>query len=112
MLWILGLLALVAGAALIASVLIAASKADDRLDLPAPTPRPISLSFSAEEKVRIVLEALREPIPVSVICAREGIAPSVYQSWVKEFIDGGKARLMGDGFSEAAQTGMKEMAPA
>jgi transposase-like protein len=34
--------------------------------------------FSAEEKIRIILEGLRGETPISEICRREGIASSVY----------------------------------
>ena len=34
--------------------------------------------FSAEEKIRIVLEGLRGENSISEICRREGIAASVY----------------------------------
>ena len=45
--------------------------------------------FSAEEKIRIVLEGLRGEIPVSDLCRREGIAPAVYYRWSKAFLDSG-----------------------
>jgi transposase len=35
--------------------------------------------FSHEEKIRIVLEGLRGEIPVSDLCRREGIAPTMYR---------------------------------
>ena len=34
--------------------------------------------FSAEEKIRIVLEGLHGEIPISELARREGIAPTVY----------------------------------
>jgi transposase len=34
--------------------------------------------FSAEEKIRIVVEGLRGEISVSALCRREGIAPTMY----------------------------------
>ena len=34
--------------------------------------------YTAEDKIRIVLEGLRGEIPVTEICRREGIAPTVY----------------------------------
>ena len=52
--------------------------------------------FSAEEKIRIVLEGLRGEIPVSDLCRREGIAPAVYYRWSKAFLDSGKNGLTGD----------------
>ena len=41
--------------------------------------------FSADEKIRIVLEGLRGETPISEICRREGIAASVYYKWSKNF---------------------------
>lgn len=34
-------------------------------------------TFSAEEKIRIVLEGLRGEVAVSDLCRREGIAPTL-----------------------------------
>ncbi len=52
--------------------------------------------FSAEEKIRIVLEGLRGEIPVSDLCRREGIAPTLYYRWSKAFLDSGKNGLTRD----------------
>lgn len=52
--------------------------------------------FSAEQKIRIVLEGFRKEIPVSDLCRREKIAPTVYYKWLKEFMEGGKDRLRGN----------------
>jgi len=49
--------------------------------------------FSAEEKIRIVLEALRGEIPISELCRPESIAVSVYYKWSKEFLQAGKNGL-------------------
>jgi len=46
--------------------------------------------FSAEEKIRIVLEGLRGETAISEICRREGIASSVYYKWSKAFLEAGK----------------------
>ncbi len=51
---------------------------------------------SAEEKIRIVLKGLRGEESISAICRREGIAPNLYYSWSKEFLEASKRRLMGD----------------
>ena len=37
--------------------------------------------YSAEEKIRIVLEGLRGEIGVAELCRREGINPNVYYRW-------------------------------
>lgn len=52
--------------------------------------------YSAEEKIRIVLEGLRGEESIAALCRREGISPNLYYSWSKEFLDAGKRRLMGD----------------
>ena len=52
--------------------------------------------FNAEEKIRIVLEGLRGEIPVSDLCRREGIAPTLYYRWSKAFLDSGKNGLTRD----------------
>jgi transposase len=52
--------------------------------------------FTAEEKIRIVLEGLRGEIPVSELARREGIAPTVYYRWSKAFLEAGKNGLTKD----------------
>lgn len=53
-------------------------------------------TYSAEEKIRIVLAGLRGEESISTLCRREGIAESLYYSWSKEFLEAGKRRLSGD----------------
>lgn len=52
--------------------------------------------YSAEEKIRIVLDGLRGEVTIAELCRREGIAESLYYSWSKEFLEAGKRRLAGD----------------
>ena len=52
--------------------------------------------FSAEQKIKIVLEGLRGEIPVTELCRREGIQPSIYYGWSKAFLDAGKNGLTRD----------------
>ena len=52
--------------------------------------------FSAEEKIRIILEGLRGEETISELCRREGIAPTVYYKWSKSFLEAGKMRLAGE----------------
>ena len=52
--------------------------------------------FGAEEKIRIVLEGLRGEIPVSELCRRESIAPTLYYRWSKSFLDSGRNGLTRD----------------
>src|SRR5215207_7786899 len=52
--------------------------------------------FSAEDKIRVVLEGLRGEESIAALCRREGIAESLYYAWSKEFLEAGKRRLAGD----------------
>jgi transposase len=52
--------------------------------------------YTAEEKIRIVLEGLRGEIAISELCRREGIAPTMYYRWSKSFLDAGKNGLTRD----------------
>ena len=52
--------------------------------------------FTAEQKIQIVLEGLRGEIPISELCRREGIAPSIYYKWSKAFLEAGKNGLTRD----------------
>ena len=49
--------------------------------------------FSADEKIRIVLEGLRGEISISELSRKEGIAASVYYKWSKDFLEAGKNGL-------------------
>jgi transposase-like protein len=51
--------------------------------------------YSAEEKIRIVLDGLRGEETIAELCRREGIAQSIYYKWSKEFLEAGKRRLAG-----------------
>jgi transposase len=52
--------------------------------------------FSAEEKIRIVLEGLRSGDSIAELCRREGITSSMDYGWSKEFLEAGKRRLAGN----------------
>ncbi|GEP07986.1 hypothetical protein MOX02_60240 [Methylobacterium oxalidis] len=52
--------------------------------------------FSAEEKIRILLDGLRGEDSIAELWGREGIASSMYYGWSKEFLEAGKKRLTGD----------------
>lgn len=65
--------------------------------------------FSAEEKIRIVLEGLKGEESIAEICRREGIAPALYYRWSKDFIEAGKKRLNGDTEREANTFEVKEL---
>jgi transposase len=53
------------------------------------------------------LEGFRKEIPVSDLCRREGISSAQYYSWLKDFMEAGKARLKGDSLRDATQSDVK-----
>lgn len=65
--------------------------------------------YSAEEKIRIVLEGLRGEYSIAELCRREGIAQSLYYNWSKEFLEAGKKRLSGDTTRQATSTEVKDL---
>lgn len=65
--------------------------------------------FSAEEKIRVVLEGLRGEESIAELCRREGIAQSLYYSWSKEFLEAGKRRLSGDTARQATAPEVKDL---
>ena len=65
--------------------------------------------YSAEEKVRIVLEGLRGEEKVAELCRREGIHQNMYYKWSKEFLEAGKQRLVGDTKRDADSQEVEEM---
>ena len=65
--------------------------------------------YSAEDKIRIVLEGMKREISVMDLCRKEGISPAIYYNWVKDFMEGGKARLMGDSRRQATDGEVKNL---
>jgi transposase len=65
--------------------------------------------YNSEEKIRIILEGLRGEDSIAEICRREGIHPSQYYKWSKEFLEAGKKRLNGDMAREATSTEVKDL---
>ena len=65
--------------------------------------------YSAEEKIRVVLDGLRGEHSIAELCRREGIAESLYYSWSKEFLEAGKRRLAGDTERSASGGEVKEL---
>ncbi len=45
--------------------------------------------YSAEEKIRIVLDGLRGEDSIAELCRREGINQNLYYRWAKEFLGAG-----------------------
>ena len=60
--------------------------------------------FTAEEKIRIVLEGFRRDTPIRDLCRREGIRPGTYYAWLKDFMEAGKERLSRDITRDASRT--------
>ena len=60
--------------------------------------------FTTEEKIRIILEGFRRDTPVRDLCRREGIRPSTYYAWLKDFMEAGKERLQRDTVRDATRT--------
>ena len=65
--------------------------------------------FSAEEKIRIILDGLRGEESIAELCRREGLAPNLYYRWSKEFLEAGKKRLLGDTTREATAPEVKTL---
>ncbi len=63
--------------------------------------------FTAEEKIRIVLEGLRGEQGISDLCRKEGIHPTMYYKWSKAFLEAGKRQLNGDTIREASSNEVK-----
>ena len=59
--------------------------------------------FTPEEKIRIVLEGFRRDTPIRDLCRREGIRPSTYYDWLKDFMEAGKERLQRDTVRDATR---------
>ena len=65
--------------------------------------------YGAEEKIRIVLDGLRDEDSIAALCRREGIAESLYYNWSKAFLEAGKKRLAGDTARAATTDEVKQL---
>ena len=65
--------------------------------------------YTAEERIRIVLEGLRGEQSITDLCRREGIHPGIYYKWSKAFLEAGKQRLTGDTVREAGSEEVSEL---
>ena len=65
--------------------------------------------FTAEDKIRIVLEGLRGEDSIAELCRREWIVQNLYYRWSKEFLEAGKKRLAGDTARAATTDEVKEL---
>ena len=66
-------------------------------------------NYSAEEKIRIVLQGLRGEDSIAELCRKEGINQNLYYRWSKEFLEAGKKRLSGDTAREATSDEVKDL---
>lgn len=57
--------------------------------------------ISSEDKIRIILEGMKREVSIADLCRQERINPAIYYSWLKDFMEAGKARLKGDSLREA-----------
>ena len=65
--------------------------------------------FSAEDRIRIVLEGLRGEESIAELCRREGIVQNLYYRWSKDFLEAGKKRLAGDTTRAATSDEVKDL---
>jgi transposase len=65
--------------------------------------------FSAEDKIRIVIEGLRGEESIAELCRREGIVQNLYYRWSKDFLEAGKKRLAGDTARAATSDEVKDL---
>jgi transposase len=65
--------------------------------------------FTAEEKIRIVLEGLRGEAGITDLCRKEVIHPMMYYKWSKAFLEAGKRQLNGDTIRETGSDEVKEL---
>jgi transposase len=65
--------------------------------------------YTAEEKIRIVLEGLRGETTITELSRREGVNSNLYYHWSKEFLEAGKQRLAGNTLREADSGEVKEL---
>ena len=66
-------------------------------------------NYSAEEKIRIVIEGLRGENSIAELCRREGINANLYYKWSKDFLEAGKSRLSGDIKREATTSEVHQL---
>jgi transposase len=65
--------------------------------------------YTAEEKIRIVLEGLKGEVSIGELCRREGIVSNLYYRWSKDFLEAGKKRLQGDTTREATSSEVTDL---
>lgn len=65
--------------------------------------------FTAEQKITIVMEAMRAEISIAELCRKYSIHETQFYKWNKEFMEAGKKRLAGDTTREATSDEVREL---
>ena len=65
--------------------------------------------FTSEQKILIVMEAIRGESPVAELCRKYGIHQAQFYRWNKEFLEAGKKRLAGDTTREATSSEVDDL---
>lgn len=55
------------------------------------------------------MEGFRHDTPIRDLCRREGIRPSTYYAWLKDFMEAGKERLTRDTVRNATRSDVDEL---
>ena len=55
----------------------------------------VARHWTAEEKIRIVMEALNTDITLAELCRKYNLNPNVFYQWKERFVEGGKMALSG-----------------
>ena len=66
-------------------------------------------TFTSEQKILIVMEAMRGELSVAEICRKYGIANTLFYKWNKEFMEAGRKRLNGDTDRQATSDEVVEL---
>jgi transposase-like protein len=62
-------------------------------------------NYAAQEKVSILKEHLLDRVPVSEVCDKYGLQPTVFYRWQKQFFENGQAAF--ERKTAPAQTGIE-----
>jgi len=62
-----------------------------------------------EEKIRIVIEGIRNEISITELCCRESIDTNLFYKWSREFMETNKGRFVGDTRSDATSVEVHQM---
>ncbi len=55
------------------------------------------------------MEGIRGEVSVAELCRREGIHPTIYYKWLKDFMEAGKGRMRGDALRQATSDEVKTL---